>query len=116
VYSSIEKDVVLGAFSFQMDGPSSLLLRLIQTGTNIRSSYFQLPYGDQALFLYRRVFERLGMFPNVIFLEDFDFVLLARKYGRISLLPMSVTTSSRRWRMHGSVCNTLKNQVSAATV
>lgn len=103
--------VLVGAFSFATDGAPSQLLRLIEIGTNLRSRFFQLPYGDQALFVFRGVFQRLGRFPQIPFMEDFDFVIHARQLGKVAVSPLKVHSSARRWRQQGTISNTLRNQV-----
>ena len=107
-----QPEVIVGAFQFQLEPHTSWKLSLIEYVTNLRSSMLQLPYGDQALFVYKSVFTALGSFPNQIFMEDFDFVLRARSLGRIKIAPLPVITSARRWsKVHGELLNTLRNQV-----
>jgi glycosyltransferase involved in cell wall biosynthesis len=89
-----------------------LCIWAIETGTNVRSLYFSLPYGDQALFFRRRVF--LGCFqgfPSTIFMEDYDLIKSIRKYGKIVTVNASVKTSARRWERNGFFWNTFLNQV-----
>jgi hypothetical protein len=86
-------------------------MRLIEAGTNFRSTYFSLPYGDQGLFMYRHVFKSLGQFPCTVFMEDFDFVVAARRLGRVQILKLVLLTSARRWDTQGLLWNTLRNQV-----
>ena len=107
-----QPEVVVGAFQFQLEPHHSWNLSLIEYVANLRSSLLQLPYGDQALFVYKPVFTALGSFPNQIFMEDFDFVMKARSVGRITIAPLPVVTSARRWsKVHGEIMNTLRNQV-----
>ena len=113
---STDKDTLVGAFAFKFhpeDAKSSALLKIIEWGTNLRSSYLQLPYGDQALFCYKNVFTTLGKFPVQLLMEDYDFVLNARSVGKVYTLPLDssnpITTSARRWRDKGIVMNTLWN-------
>lgn len=101
----------MGAFSFKTDVDDSLILRVIEIGTNLRSRYLSLPYGDQGLFIYKRNFFTLGKFPAVTFMEDFDFVMRARKYGKIRILGLFLITSARRWSIHGIIWNSVNNQV-----
>ena len=111
-----DKDTLVGAFSFQFhseDTKSSILLKIIEWGTNIRSSLFQLPYGDQALFCYKNVFTTLGKFPVQPLMEDYDFILYARSIGKVRTLSLNssnpITTSARRWKDKGIITNTLWN-------
>ena len=95
------------------DTKSSIILKFIEWGTNIRSTFFQLPYGDQALFCYKNVFIALGKFPVQPLMEDYDFVLNARSIGKICTMSLDssnpITTSARRWKDRGAIANTLWN-------
>ena len=103
---------MLGAFSFKTDVDDSFILHMIEIGTNLRSRYLSLPYGDQGLFIYKCNFFFLGKFPRNRFMEDFDFVVHARKHGKVRILDLPLITSARRWSIHGMVWNSVNNQVS----
>jgi rSAM/selenodomain-associated transferase 2 len=104
---------VAGAFRFRTDD-SRTLVRLVEWGTNIRSAILQLPYGDQGLFMAKRVFLELGGFAALPIMEDFDFVRRLRRRGNIVTLPEAVITSARRWQQLGVLRTTLRNQVMIA--
>lgn len=99
-----------GAFRLAIAG-SGRGLRLIETLANWRSQLFQLPYGDQALFVRRDLFERLGGFPEIPIMEDVVFIRRLRRAGRIDISPCSTLASDRRWRRLGILRTTLVNQV-----
>ncbi|MEL7238047.1 MAG: glycosyltransferase family 2 protein [Planctomycetota bacterium] len=65
------------------------------------------PYGDQALFLRRSTFERLGGYRAWPILEDADLVKRAGKYALASL---DVTTSARHYERRGWLASTIRNQ------
>ncbi|MFY0658987.1 MAG: TIGR04283 family arsenosugar biosynthesis glycosyltransferase [Shimia sp.] len=67
---------------------------------NLRSRFFGLPYGDQALLISRGLYEDLGGFPNIPLMED---VAMAQALGRARLqrLPGQVTTSPRKYQAQG---------------
>lgn len=102
--------IVVGAFKFQTDGPG-MLMRLVEKVTNLRSSVFQLPYGDQGLFLEKRVFQEMGGFAPMPIMEDLDLVRCLRQRGRIVTLPEAAMTSARRWQQLGVVRTTIINQL-----
>lgn len=92
----------------------SLCTFIIEAGTNFRSRYFNLPYGDQALFFRRKVFvDCFHGFPSTPFMEDFDLVREVKKYGKIITVPAAVKSSARRWENNGFLWNTILNQVSS---
>jgi rSAM/selenodomain-associated transferase 2/rSAM/selenodomain-associated transferase 1 len=101
---------VAGAFRFRTDG-TGWGMRLIEWGTNLRSAVFQWPYGDQGLFLEKRVFEELGGFAPLPIMEDFDLVRRLRRRGRVVTLATPVMTSARRWTQLGPLRTWLRNQV-----
>lgn len=71
-----------------------------------------MPYGDQALFTRKELFDDLGRFPDVPFMEDYDFVKLARARGKIKIVNDYVVSSARRWLAQGIVWTSLLNQIS----
>lgn len=90
--------VVAGAFRVRTiadDGPNWLgpLLRLADR----RSRRTRLPYGDQALFVRRAVFEAVGGFPPQPIMEDLELARRLWRRGRIVTVPAEVRVSGRRF-------------------
>lgn len=102
-------DVVAGAFELSIQGQNSAL-RLVEWGVRWRSHLFQLPYGDQGLFMKRKVFDTVGGFPDLPIMEDFELIQQLRRNGRVAIAPASVITSGRRWETLGVLKTTLINQ------
>ncbi len=103
-------DVGGGAFLLRIDAnlPG---LRLIEILANFRSRRMQMPYGDQAIFLRKETFERIGGFPQISLLEDLELVRKLRQLGRLKILPAAVLTSARRWQNCGVLRTTAVNQL-----
>lgn len=70
-----------------------------------------MPYGDQAIFLRKETFERIGGFPQISLLEDLELVRKLRQLGRLKILPAAVLTSGRRWQNCGVWRTTAVNQL-----
>lgn len=102
-------DTVAGAFSLSIDA-DAVGLRIIERLTNWRSRHFQMPYGDQGIFLRAEHFRAMGGFPEMPLMEDFEFIRRLRKRGRIAIVPIPIRTSGRRWRSLGVLRTTLINQ------
>jgi rSAM/selenodomain-associated transferase 2 len=96
-----------GAFTIRIGDEFGL--RLITWGTNLRSRWLGLPYGDQAIFATARSFGQLGGFRRLEIMEDADFVRRLRRIGRIALIDMPVTTSPRRWQSNGLLRTSFAN-------
>lgn len=103
-----EDGTVAGAFRLRIDA-SGWGFRVIESVANVRSRLLQTPYGDQALFMSREVFQAAGMFPEMPIMEDFVFVSRLRRKGRIALASGDALTSARRWRRLGLLRTTLVN-------
>ncbi len=101
--------IVAGAFRLGFDDPRTSL-RLVAAGANLRSRFRQLPYGDQALFVRKTVFAETGGFRELPVMEDCEWVRRLRRRGRIALVPGHVTSSARRWHLHGIFRTTLTHQ------
>jgi uncharacterized protein len=108
-----EPATVAGAFRFQTDG-AGIATRLLELATDIRSRHFGWPYGDQGLFLEKRVFDEEGGFAGLPIMEDFEMVRRLRRRGRIVTLRDPIVTSSRRWERLGIIRTTTINQVVVA--
>jgi len=101
--------IVAGAFVLGIDGPETGL-RLIEKLANFRSRFFQMPYGDQAVFLRSDLFRVVGGFPEMPIMEDFVLLRRLKREGRVAIAPVAVSTSSRRWLRMGILKTTLINQ------
>ena len=101
---------IAGAFNLKINSDRSGL-RWVEWGVKVRSKFFNLPYGDQALFLKASTFHELGGFPELPIMEDFVFVRSLSKRGKITIVPASVTTSARRWEQQGIFKTTIINQI-----
>lgn len=84
---------------------------IVESTTNFRSRWFQTPYGDQALFMRRSLFEELGGFEDLPVMEDYELVRRLRARGRIITAEELATTSGRRWKNLGFVRTTLTNKL-----
>jgi rSAM/selenodomain-associated transferase 2 len=105
-----KEKVIAGAFELAIDG-QQWSLRLVEKMVNWRSHFLSLPYGDQAIFLDKKVFQDLGGFANLPIMEDFEFVQRLKRRGKIAIVPVAVLTSGRRWQKLGVFKTTLINQL-----
>ncbi len=97
-----DKAVIAGAFRLRLDAPG-LLPRLISASVNLRSRFLQAYFGDQALFVRREAFLRIGGYRPWSVMEDLEIIGRLRSQGRVVLLDGVVTTSARRHRSSGWV-------------
>ncbi len=89
-----------GRFDVRLSG-SQLLLRVVATLMNWRSRLTGIATGDQAIFVRRALFEKVGGFPEIPLMEDIALARALKKCGPPLCLKQRVLTSSRRWEQHG---------------
>jgi rSAM/selenodomain-associated transferase 2 len=97
-----------GAFRFALDSPRRRY-RVLEWCVAQRARRLDLPYGDQAIFVTRDAFERIGGFRELPACEDVDFVCRLRALGPLLHLETPAVTSARRWERGGFVRTTLRN-------
>jgi rSAM/selenodomain-associated transferase 2 len=97
---SAEAGVTGGAFRFALDS-AAWQARLLERAVALRVWCFNLPYGDQGLFVRRSVFTSLGGFAPWPLMEDVEFVRRLTRSGRLRHLTLRLTTSAVRWEREG---------------
>lgn len=65
--------------------------------------------GDQAHFMSRPTFERVGGFPEIPLMEDVEMSRALSQAGRLVRIPLRVVTSSRRFLERGPLRQWLRN-------
>ncbi len=89
-----------GRFDVVIEGTHPLL-RLVAWSMNRRSRLTGIATGDQALFVRRKAFARVGGFPDLPLMEDIALSRRLKRLGRPLCLGERVTTSGRRWERRG---------------
>jgi rSAM/selenodomain-associated transferase 2 len=104
------RSFVAGCYRFALDSPSAFA-RVIEIGVRLRVAILGLPYGDQALFVRRTVFEAVGGFAEIPIMEDVEFVRRMRRRAALFRSPLPVVTSARRWERDGWIARTARHLV-----
>jgi len=91
-----------GRFDVVLEG-RSLLLPVVAVLMNLRSRLTGISTGDQAIFVRRDVFQRLGGFAEIPLMEDVELTQRLRRTGKLAALRSRVSTSGRRWDERGAV-------------
>ncbi len=85
-----------GCFSLRFDS-DRLAYRLIAAGINGRTRRTGIVSGDQALWVRRECFERVGGFPEIPLMEDIEISKRLQALGPPLILPGPVLTTTRRF-------------------
>lgn len=89
-----------GRFDVCIDSPLRTL-EMVSWAMNTRSRWTGIATGDQALFMHRSLFERVGGFPDLPLMEDIAMSRLLKRHTPPVCLRECVRTSARRWEKHG---------------
>ncbi|MGH9458049.1 MAG: TIGR04283 family arsenosugar biosynthesis glycosyltransferase [Thermoanaerobaculia bacterium] len=96
VVAAVDRGVVFGGFRLAF-AEERLALRVGAFLINLRTRLTRAPWGDQAQFVRRDVFERAGGFRDIPIMEDYELAMRMKRYGRRGVLPLKVVTSGRRF-------------------
>src|SRR5260370_38097085 len=101
IASALTKDrIVGGGFARRYDSNSWFLrTTCLLAGLRTRSTGWFL--GDQAIFVGREVFDKLGGFRDLELFEDLDFSMRMTETGKVVTLSPPVISSPRRFNRHG---------------
>ncbi len=89
-----------GRFDVELAG-RHWMLPLIGRMISYRSRWSKVGTGDQALFVRREIFRRMGGFPEIPLMEDIAFCRTLKRLGSVACLRSRVLTSGRRWEIDG---------------
>ncbi|MBK6973385.1 MAG: TIGR04283 family arsenosugar biosynthesis glycosyltransferase [Sterolibacteriaceae bacterium] len=89
-----------GRFDIRIDEPGAWPA-LVAWFMNWRSRLSGIATGDQAMFMRRNAFERLGGFAAIPLMEDIEMSRRLKALGPPACLEAAVVTSGRRWVRHG---------------
>ncbi len=98
-----------GAFDLGIRS-EKFIFRLIESAASLRSRATRIPFGDQAIFVRKDYFDKIGGYQDIPIMEDVEIMKRIRKRGdKIVILHQRVHTSSRRWEKEGILRCTLRN-------
>jgi len=95
-----DKGACWGRFDVRIEG-RPWMLRVVAALMNLRSRASGIATGDQAIFITREAFERVGGFPEQALMEDIEISRRLKRLGRPACLRARVCTSGRRWEQRG---------------
>jgi rSAM/selenodomain-associated transferase 2 len=104
-----DKRFVGGAFDLGFDTERAIF-KLTEMYVFLRTRLTKIPFGDQAIFIRREYFEKIGGYRDLPIMEDVELMSRIRKRGdTIRIIPCKVRTSVRRYEQEGILSCTLRN-------
>jgi len=104
-----DKRCVGGAFDLGFDTKRAIF-RITEMYVFLRTRLTKVPFGDQAIFIRREYFEKIGGYRDIPIMEDVELMRRIRKRAdTIRIIPFKVRTSVRRYEQEGILSCTLRN-------
>jgi rSAM/selenodomain-associated transferase 2 len=100
VRAALRQGAEWGRFDVRLEGAHPML-RVIERMINLRSRLTGVATGDQAIFVTREAFRKVGGFPAIPLMEDVAISKLLRRHTPPACLRLKVATSARRWESRG---------------
>ena len=99
--SSQDKDY-WGRFDVRLSS-NKLVYRVIERLMNLRSCFTSIATGDQAIFIRRGLFDRIGGFQSIPLMEDIALSRALKQSCRPVCIKQKIESSPRRWHKHGVI-------------
>jgi GT2 family glycosyltransferase len=91
-----------GGFKQAFSNPD-IFLKFQSLFGNIRAGLTQVFFGDYGIFLKKNVFQKIGGYDDIPFLEDVEICRKAKRSGRLLQVNRRIVTSPRRYLKKGKV-------------
>lgn len=107
----VEKGYMAGAFDLGIQS-NQLIFKVIAFLGSLRSRLNRIPYGDQAIFIQKEYFSKIGGYKEVPLMEDVELMRRIKRSGnKIWIVYDRVVTSPRRWEKEGVIYCILRNWI-----
>jgi len=104
-----ESEYVAGCFDLGIRSARKMF-RITERYVALRTRITRIPFGDQAIFIRRGYFERIGGYREFPIMEDVELMRRIRRRGDvICIIPDKALTSARRWEQEGILFTTFRN-------
>jgi len=101
--------IVAGAFDLGFDTKRNIF-RVTEKYAALRTRLTRIPFGDQAIFVRKTYFNEIGGYAEIPLMEDIELMAhIKKRGGRISIIPLRVLTSPRRYEQEGLLYCTFRN-------
>ena len=102
-----------GAFELGIQS-DKLIYKALARWASLRCRFTRIPYGDQAIFIRRDYFDKIGGYKDIPLMEDVELMRRIKKLGDdICVLSDRVMTSPRRWEEEGFFYVNVRNTMLA---
>jgi rSAM/selenodomain-associated transferase 2 len=97
-----EEDIIGGGFTHSFNNPD-IFLKMTSSFGNFRSRATKIFFGDFGIFMKKNIFDKMGGYDKIPFLEDVELCKKAKHYGRLEQIDRLIFTSPRRYEKKGKI-------------
>ena len=101
IENTVKSGKVIGGGFKQAFSNSDSFLQFVSILGNIRTRVMKIFFGDYGVFIRKDVFEKVGGYDNIQFLEDVELSNKVKKYGKLIQIDSVILTSPRRYETKG---------------
>ncbi len=103
IEKAIESKNIIGGGMIQAFSNPDFFLKFISKYGNFRVKINKIFFGDYGIFIRKDIFEKVGGYDDIIFLEDVELCKKMKKYGELIQIDRNIITSSRRFESQGKL-------------
>ncbi|MCT4566661.1 MAG: TIGR04283 family arsenosugar biosynthesis glycosyltransferase [Maledivibacter sp.] len=103
IEEAIQNNCIGGGFSLYFYDYNTLFMGFVAITSNLRARFLGLIFGDQGIFVRRDIFLKLGGYPDIDLMEDWELSKKLYKSGRVMILKTPIGTSARRFKGGGQL-------------
>ncbi|MDK2918200.1 MAG: hypothetical protein PWQ37_933 [Candidatus Petromonas sp.] len=100
---AISQGYIGGGMSLYFYDYDTLFMRFVSKTSNLRAKYLGLYFGDQGIFVKKDIFFKLGGYPDIELMEDWELSKKLTKIGKMKMLKTKIGTSARRFKEWGQL-------------
>ena len=90
----------VGCLKIKFDS-KKIIMRLFAILSNLRVKYRNIAFGDQAIFIEKKLFEDIGMYDDIPIMEDYKLSIKLKNVFPIKYIDSYIISSSRRFEKNG---------------
>lgn len=103
IEDEMKKQKIIGGGLTHTFSEADNFLKLASNFGNFRTKITKIFFGDFGIFVRKDIFEKIGGYDEIIFLEDLEFSKKLKKYGKLIQLENTITSSPRRYISKGKI-------------
>lgn len=90
----------VGCLKIKFDS-KKILMNIFAILSNLRVKYRNIAFGDQGIFIEKKLFEDIGMFEDIPLMEDYKLSIKLKNVFPIKYIDSYIISSSRRFEKNG---------------